>query len=106
MLSKSEKRYLLDVMLIILGFVCAVTGIAIKFRPKFLSAIMVTLRFNELHAWSGYIMTLLVIWHILIHLDWAISIKKNSLLIGKEGEKDQATSLRLLDLFNTIYAFV
>ncbi len=74
MFSKVEKNYLINVMLMIVGFACIFTGIALAFKPAFLMPLLTAIKFKSLHEWTGYIITVLIGWHILMHSDWIMSM--------------------------------
>jgi cytochrome c biogenesis protein CcdA len=70
MFSKVEKNYLINIMLVIVGFACIFTGIGLAFKPGFLMPILIAIKIKSLHEWTGYILTVLLGWHILMHSDW------------------------------------
>lgn len=77
MFSKVEKNYLINMMLGIVGFACILTGIGLALKPAFLMPILVAIKFKSLHEWTGYILTILVGWHILMHSEWIKTMTRN-----------------------------
>lgn len=70
MFSKAEKNYFLNIMLLIIGAVCAITGILIGIKSPLLASIMLAIKAKQLHEWSGYLFVILVIIHLMYHFDW------------------------------------
>ncbi|MBP2625343.1 MAG: hypothetical protein H6Q68_54 [Firmicutes bacterium] len=74
MYSKVEKNYFINIMLAIIGFACMFTGVALAFKPAFLMTILSTIKFKSLHEWTGYVLIILIGWHILMHSEWIKSV--------------------------------
>ena len=74
MASKVEKNYLINMMLLIIGFACIVTGIGLALKPGFLMPFLVAIKFKSLHEWTGYILTVLLGVHLLMHSEWIKSM--------------------------------
>lgn len=74
MFSKIEKNYLVNMMLVIIGFACIFTGIGLAFKPGFLMPILIAIKVKSLHEWTGYILTVLLGVHILMHSEWITSM--------------------------------
>ena len=70
MFSKAEKNYFLNIMLLIIGATCAITGILIDIKPLVLAPILLAIKAKSLHEWSGYLSIILVIVHLIYHFDW------------------------------------
>ena len=64
-----KKNFNLDILLFISGIVCIITGIILDFHlvPGGREA---TRPFKLVHTYSGYIMAVGLIFHILWHKDW------------------------------------
>jgi hypothetical protein len=81
MISNAEKNYFLNIPLTIIGFACIISGFLIQDRS--LSFLGVNIR--SLHVWTGYIMTALIVVHLLMHLKWikniSLGITKNRLKV-------------------------
>ena len=93
MYSKTEKNYLINIMLAIIGFSCMLTGVALSLKPAFLMPILMTIKFKSLHEWTGYILIILIGWHILMHSEWIKSVTNN---IVKDKKKIIALALTVL----------
>jgi len=70
MYSKVEKNYFINIMLVIIGFTCMFTGVALAFKPGFLMSFLAAIKFKSLHEWTGYVLIVLIGWHILMHSEW------------------------------------
>lgn len=70
MFSKAKKNYCLNVILLVLGIACSITGIVLDVKPDILMPFFKLIHFRELHKWSGYILIVLVMVHLFWHLDW------------------------------------
>ena len=81
-MDKLKLNYFVDVGLAISFFACFITGL-IKWRGLVnLVGVSVYnfLRFNNisiLHDWSGLIMGLLVLLHLVLHWKWIVSVSKS-----------------------------
>ncbi|WP_378954638.1 DUF4405 domain-containing protein [Pelosinus sp. sgz500959] len=84
MFSKVEKNYLINIMLVSISLVCVLTGIGLSIKPAFLMPILISIKFKSLHEWTGYILTILMIWHVVMHSDWIKSMTKNMLSSKKK----------------------
>lgn len=89
MYSTVEKKYFINIMLTIVGFVCMFTGVALAFKPAFL----MSMKFKSLHEWTGYVLIILIGWHILMHVEW---IKAVTGKIVKDKKKIMAAVLTIL----------
>lgn len=69
MLSKPEKNYFVNIVLIVMSLVCIVTGFLLDARTNVFNV-------RTLHIWSGYIMTGLFAIHILMHIEWLTNLTK------------------------------
>ncbi|HHV35250.1 MAG TPA: DUF4405 domain-containing protein [Syntrophomonadaceae bacterium] len=74
MFMKSEKNYFIDVPLFITGIVCLITGILLHLRPEFSISALTYIR--PLHIWIGYVMTAVIVVHLLLHSNWIASLTK------------------------------
>ena len=70
MLSKPEKNYYLDIALLLFGAVSIATGIAISTKPPALMSFLKAINVKSLHEWSSYALTILVMLHLIFHMDW------------------------------------
>lgn len=95
MYSKTEKNYFIDIMLAIIGFSCMLTGLALAFRPTFLMPILTAIKFKSLHEWTGYILVILIGWHILMHSEW-IKCMTNKIV----NDKKKITAVVITILFS------
>lgn len=69
MLSKSEKNYFVNIPLTVMALVCIVTGFLLDFKLNAFNA-------RSLHIWSGYIMTGILVLHLLMHIEWVANLTK------------------------------
>ena len=93
MYSKVEKNYFTDIMLAIIGFACMLTGVALALKPAFIMPILMAIQFKSLHEWTGYILIILIGWHILKHSEW---IKTTTNNIVNDKKKLIAAALTVL----------
>ncbi len=81
MLSRSERNYLLGIVLFITGLACLVTGIFLHIRPEFTITYLQYIK--PLHIWIGYVLSAVIVIHLLVHSGWIASTTK-SLLSNKK----------------------
>ena len=83
MLSKPEKSYYLNITLLLLGMFCVLTGIALAIKPSSLMPFLMAIHFKTLHEWVSYALTVLVMLHLLFHLDWIKAMTKKRMAAKK-----------------------
>jgi len=88
-LNRTKLNYWIDVGLAISFFICFITGL-IKW-PGLIKLIGTsayrTLHFRNIsiiHDWSGLIMGLLVIIHLVLHWKWIVAVTKNIIIKSKK----------------------
>lgn len=64
-----KKNFWLDVILLVSGLVCIVTGIMLDFH-LIEGGREVRRVYRLVHTYSGYIMTVGIIFHLAWHIDW------------------------------------
>jgi hypothetical protein len=79
MLSKSEKNYYLDIALLLFGLISIITGIAISIKPPALMPFLKAINIKSLHEWSSYTLTILVLLHLVLHMDWIKAMTKKKI---------------------------
>lgn len=62
------KNYWMDIILLISGVVCLVTGYVMDFHLTSTREAHVLMK--NLHIWTGYIMTIALIFHVIWHMSW------------------------------------
>lgn len=81
MISNAEKNYYLNIPLTIVGFACLISGFLIDDRSLSFGGVNI----RSLHVWTGYIMTGLIVIHLLMHLKWikniTLGISQNKLKV-------------------------
>lgn len=97
MFSQAEKNYCLDIVLLIIGMVCLLTGLAIAQKPSFLAAFASPSKMKFLHEWSGYLFTALIALHLALHVKW-IKHMTNSIQAIK-NKSLAALALAILSVF-------
>lgn len=88
MLSKGEKNYLIGVPLFITGLLCLISGIILHIRPDFSVYYLKYMR--SLHIWIGYVLAVVIVFHLLMHSGWISTTtkklfsdkKKTAILVG------------------------
>jgi hypothetical protein len=70
MLSKTKKDYYLNIILLLLGTICLLTGIALETLPSSIMPFSIAIHFKFLHVWASYALAMLVMIHLLLDLDW------------------------------------
>lgn len=79
MLLKPKKNYYLDIALLLFGVVSIMTGIALSIKPPALMPYLRAMNVKSLHEWASYALTLLVILHVVFHMDWIKAMTKNTI---------------------------
>jgi cytochrome bd-type quinol oxidase subunit 2 len=74
MFSTAEKNYLINIILGVSGLACLVTGLLLKFK---MPALMVYVNLKSLHEWTGYLVSTLVVLHLVMHLNWLQVLTKS-----------------------------
>ena len=84
-MEKSKINYIIDAFMAISFFVVAITGLVMFFflpsgiqrggYQEFLGIIKHI--WIDIHNWSGIILIILVIVHLILHWNWIISMTKN-----------------------------
>ncbi len=73
-----RKNFWLDVILFVSGLICIATGICLDFH--LIGREMETRRLvRDIHIYSGYVMTVGIIFHIAWHGGWIKSVAKQLL---------------------------
>ncbi|MDF2563606.1 MAG: hypothetical protein K0Q53_1 [Massilibacillus sp.] len=67
-MTKVMKNYWVDIILLISGVVCLGTGYAIDFHLA--STREVGMLVKKMHIWTGYIMTIAILLHVILHMSW------------------------------------
>lgn len=84
MLSKTERNFYLHIALLLLGIVIVLTGIALSLRSSALRPFLRALHIRSLHEWVGYALTVLVIIHLVFHMDWIKATAKKIFTMKKK----------------------
>ncbi|MBU2702250.1 membrane-bound ClpP family serine protease [Sporomusaceae bacterium BoRhaA] len=79
MLSKPERNYYLNIILLVLGTICVLTGIALAIKPPSLMPFLMSIHIKSLHEWTSYALTILVMFHLAFHLNWIKAMTKNKI---------------------------
>lgn len=69
-MTKVAKNLYLDITLLITGIVCVLTGTALAIKPGALMSLFNAIHLKSLHVWASYLLVILVIGHLILHLDW------------------------------------
>jgi len=83
MLLKSEKNCYLNIALLVFGAASVLTGIALSLKPPSLMPFLKAINIKALHEWVSYGLTVLVIFHLLFHLDWFKTMTKKRIIKPK-----------------------
>jgi len=82
-MSKNTWKYIIDVGLLLSGLLVIITGI-IKFRSlwRLLGIdinyeVMNMTAYRVIHDWSGIVMTVFVIVHLILNWDWIVATTKD-----------------------------
>lgn len=73
MFTNAEKNYLLNIALGVSSLACIITGFILKFK---IPALMASVNIKMMHEWTGYLMSALVVLHLLMHLKWMQTLTK------------------------------
>lgn len=80
MLSKPERNLYLTFLMLILGVVTVLTGVILSIKPPvLLSLLKGIVNIKALHEYASYLLTLLVMIHLVFHSDWVKIMIKNKL---------------------------
>lgn len=89
MFTNAEKNYLLNIALGVSSLACIITGFILKLK---IPALMASANIKMMHEWTGYLMTALVVLHLLMHLKWIQALTK----IMVSNKKKLITTLLVL----------
>lgn len=89
MFTNAEKNYLLNIALGVSSLACIITGFILKLK---IPALMVSVNIKMMHEWTGYLMSALVVLHLLMHLKWMQALTK----IMVSNKKKLITTLLVL----------
>ena len=81
MINKTKMNYWIDIGLLITFLLVTITGI-MKWPGLGVSRLFENIPWREMsliHDWSGLIMAILVLVHIVLHWNWIIAMTKNYL---------------------------
>lgn len=90
-MQKAKINYIVDVLLGISFLMVSITGI-IKF-PRIIRYIGLRHKdipigtISSIHDWSGLIMVMLVLVHLILHFNWIVCMTKNIFFKKKECER-------------------
>ncbi len=94
-MNQTKANYLVDILMGISFFVSAITGIVISiFLPRgirqggaqeFLG--VTKSAWSTLHEWSGVMMILLVLVHLILHWRWMVCMTKSIMLGDKKAKR-------------------
>ena len=73
MCTNADKNYLLNIALGVSSLACIITGFILKFK---IPALMASVNIKMMHEWTGYLMSVLVVLHLLMHLKWMQALTK------------------------------
>lgn len=76
MLSKPERNYYLNILLLFFGIICVLTGIALAIKPPALMPFLMTIHIKSFHEWASYALTVLIMLHLVFHIDWIKAMMK------------------------------
>ena len=68
-----KKNFVLDMLLLVSGAACIVTGVILDFH-LFFGGREVKFLITEIHRWTGYIMTIGIVLHFIWHWKWLKAI--------------------------------
>ncbi len=63
-MKKADKNNMINIILLIAGLICIITGIIIDFRLLRIRGL------KDIHIWSGYVMAIGMIIHVVYHKMW------------------------------------
>lgn len=70
-----KKNFYLDLLMFISGLICIITGIIIDFH-LFSGGKSVKILLTDVHIYSGYIMSIALIFHLIWHWKWVRAVSK------------------------------
>ena len=79
-----KKNFTLDTILLISGLICIITGVMLDFRliPDGREYHQI---YKNIHVYSGYVMAVGLIFHILWHKDWIKSASRKYFSTSKKS---------------------
>jgi len=84
-MNRAKLNYLIDALLFIFGMACALTGILKLPVLEFYKLKIVSMPLlSFVHDWSGVIFLVLIIIHLILHINWIVCMTK---IIFKGDEK-------------------
>ncbi len=70
-----KKNYFLDIVLFLTGLICIVTGIILDFH-WFSGGREVKMLFTNIHIYTGYTMSIGLLFHLAWHMGWIRNVTK------------------------------
>lgn len=75
-MTKIQKKYWVDILLLISGVICLATGYILDFH------IIRSRELKQYHIWSGYVMTAAIVLHVIWNAGWLGNMTKQ--IFGKK----------------------
>lgn len=70
-----KKNFYLDLLLFVSGLICIITGIIIDFH-LFSGGKSVKILLTDIHIYSGYTMSVALLFHLVWHWKWVRAVSK------------------------------
>jgi len=78
LIKKEDKSNMINMILLIAGLICIITGIIIDFRLLRIGGL------KDIHIWAGYIMAMGMIIHVVYHKMWITNMLRRVGISKKE----------------------
>ncbi len=79
-MTKIQKNYWIDIVLLLSGLICVLSGYILDFR--LISREWIGF-YKNLHSISAYLMTIAMILHFIFHWNWMLQVSRQ--LVGKKS---------------------
>ncbi len=92
-MMRNFRNYFIDMTLLAMGFLCILTGF-VKW-PGLIVALGLTSQaflidmITQVHDWTGLVLGIMVVLHVVMHLKWFIEMTKK-VFRNKSGEHEKA----------------
>ncbi len=80
-MTKVQKNYWVDMVLLIAGLICVISGYLLDFH---IGARAYTKLYKDIHSYSAYVMTAALVLHFYYHWSWLKEVSKRQLLSKQE----------------------
>lgn len=74
-MTKMQKNYWIDIVLLLSGLICVLSGYILDFR--LISREWIGF-YKMLHSYSAYLMTIAMVLHFILHWNWMLQVSRQA----------------------------